>query len=416
MRISSIQIFNSGVQNMLQASSDVTATQQEVSSGKKLVKPSDDPVGATRVLNIQEEMAQRTQYDKNIDSATSSLNQEDSLLGNVWDTLQQIRDETLQAGNTAVLTQADRSKIAQQMQQQVQSILGVMNSRDVNNKYIFSGFKGDTVPFVQQGAASLGVNGSVLYQGDEGQRMLQTDSSTSVAVSDSGQNLFVNIPSATNSFTTSASPINKSTPPATISAGFVYDQTAYNTFYPNDMVIEFQNPSAVAPAQANYNVVQKSDGRVLQSNVLYTSGTPVQINGAQFTISGSPSEGDTFSVNSRNSLDMLTSINQLIDGLVNLPTGSASLQPLIDNSLTNIDSAQNNILQARSDIGARLNSLDNTKAQHADMDLASKQLLSNIQDADLNEAVSRLSFQSTILQAAQQSFAKVSQLSLFDKI
>jgi len=401
---------------MLKASSDVTNTQQQVSSGKKLVNPSDDPVGATRVLNIQEEMGQRAQYDKNIDTATSALNQQDSLLGNVWDTLQQIRDETLQAGNTAVLTQSDRTKIAQQMQQQVQSILGVMNTRDVSNKYVFGGFKGDTVPFVQQGAASLGVNGSVVYQGDEGQRMVQTDSSTFVAASDSGKSLFVDIPSATNCFTTSASGINKAVPPAAISAGFVYNQAAYDAFYPNDITIEFQNPAAVGPAQANYNVIQKSDGRVLQSNVLYTSGTPIQINGAQFTISGTPSEGDTFSVDSKKNMDMLTSINQLIDGLVNLPTGSASLQPLLDNSLTNIDSAQNNILQARSSIGARLNALDNTKAQHADMDLASKKLLSDIQDVVLNEAISRLSFQSTVLQAAQQSFAKISNLTLFDKI
>jgi flagellar hook-associated protein 3 FlgL len=302
------------------------------------------------------------------------------------------------------------------MQQQVQHLLGIMNARDASNQYIFSGFKGDTVPFVQQGAASLGVNGSVLYQGDEGQRQVQTDSSTFVAASDSGKNLFVDIPSATNSFSTSASVINIAVPPATISAGFVYDQTLYDTFYPEDIIIEFQDPNAVGPAQSNYHVIQKSDGRVLQSNVLYTSGTAIQINGAQFTISGSPSEGDTFFVDSKNNLDMLSSINQLFDGLVNLPTGSASLQPLLDNSLTYIDSAQNSILQARADIGGRLNSLDNTKAQHADMDLASKKLLSEIEDVDYNEAISRLSFQSFVLQAAQQSFAKISNLSLFDKI
>ena len=305
MRISSLQIFNSGVQNLLKASSDVSKTQQEISSGKKMVNPSDDPVGMSSVLKINEEMAQRAQYSKNIDTVDSRLNQEDTLLGSVGNSLQRIRELTLQAANTATLSASDRHSIATELQQQMQQMLGVLNTKDSNNEYVFSGFKGSTQPFVQQGAPTLGNNGTVFYQGDEGQRLVQTASNSFVAANDPGKNIFVNIPSASNSFTTSASAINKAVPPATVSAGFVYDQTAYDAFYPQDIKIEFQNPSAVGPAQANYNVIQKSDGRVLQSNVLYTSGTPIQINGAQFTISGTPSEGDTFFVDSKNNLDML---------------------------------------------------------------------------------------------------------------
>lgn len=415
MRISSLQVFHNGLQNMLSASSAVTKTQEQISLGKKLLTPSDDPVGATRALALRDENAQRDQYLKNIDVVESRLKQEDTLLGSVSNVLQRVRELSLQAANTAVVSQSDRIAIAQEMQQRVQEMLGLLNTRDTNNEYIFSGFKGDTQPFQQSAGATLNNNGTVFYRGDEGQRQVQVASSTFVAANDSGYSLFVDVPSATNSFTTRSSEINQSNPPASISAGFVYDQTLYDAFYPEDLIIQFQDPNAVGPAQANYNVIQKSDGRVLQSNVLYTSGTAIQINGAEFSISGTPVEGDAFLVESTDRLDMLTSLNQLIDGLVNLPTGTA-LQAVSDKSITNIDNALENILRVRADVGGRLNTLESTKSQHQDEAVASQKLLSSIEDLDYNEAISRLSFQSFVLEAAQQSYARVSRLSLFDKL
>ena len=410
MRISSLQIYQSGVQNMLDVNSQVALTQQQLSTGKKIQSPADDPVGSTRALQLQMEIDTRAQYQKNGDVVSARLSQEDTQLDSIQNAMQRVRELTLQAANTATLTQQDRADIAKELQQRSSELLGLMNSRDANGEYIFAGFKGNTVPFVQQGSPA-----SALYQGDDGQRLVQVGPSNFVAQNDSGADVFMNVPASAHGFYTSASPINKSSPPATISAGFVYDQTAYDAFYPNDMVLEFQNSNSVVPPGSNFNVIQKSDGRVLQSNVRFTSGQPIQINGAQFTITGTPQEGDTFAVTSKDTKDILTTINQLADGLTNLPNGTA-LQTLIDNSLSNIDNANENISRVRADIGGRLNTLDDVKALHQQMDIEAKKLLSSIQDTDYTEAISRLSFQTTVLQAAQQSFAKVSQLSLFDKL
>lgn len=213
MRISSLQVFHNGLQNMLSASSAVTKTQEQISLGKKLLTPSDDPVGATRALALRDENAQRDQYLKNIDVVESRLKQEDTLLGSVSNVLQRVRELSLQAANTAVVSQSDRIAIAQEMQQRVQEMLGLLNTRDTNNEYIFSGFKGDTQPFQQSAGATLNNNGTVFYRGDEGQRQVQVASSTFVAANDSGYSLFVDVPSATNSFTTRSSEINQSNPP-----------------------------------------------------------------------------------------------------------------------------------------------------------------------------------------------------------
>jgi flagellar hook-associated protein 3 FlgL len=74
------------------------------------------------------------------------------------------------------------------------------------------------------------------------------------------------------------------------------------------------------------------------------------------------------------------------------------------------------MLQARSDIGARLNTADTTRELHGDVDIVSKKVLSELRDLDFAEAVSRLTAQSLVLEAAQRSFAKTAGLSLFSVI
>jgi flagellar hook-associated protein 3 FlgL len=70
----------------------------------------------------------------------------------------------------------------------------------------------------------------------------------------------------------------------------------------------------------------------------------------------------------------------------------------------------------RSEVGARLNVIENTEGLAADIDLVSKEVLSKLSDVDFAEAVSRLSLQSFLLETAQQSYAKIQNLSLFNQI
>ena len=109
----------------------------------------------------------------------------------------------------------------------------------------------------------------------------------------------------------------------------------------------------------------------------------------------------------------------LIEGLRTLddnPEDSASLDELLETTLLNIDFAQTSVSEVRSEIGGRLNTVENIDNLHQDVDLVSQEVLSNLQDVDFAEAVSRLSLQSFLLEAAQQSFTQINRLSLFNSL
>ena len=98
----------------------------------------------------------------------------------------------------------------------------------------------------------------------------------------------------------------------------------------------------------------------------------------------------------------------------NWENGQSTYEALVASSLTNLDNAQESILRGQTEVGGRLNSLDSTRQFLEDSDLYTKQIRSELRDVDYAEAISNLTHQSFVLQAAQQSFARVSQLSLFD--
>ncbi|MFT5794733.1 MAG: flagellar hook-associated protein 3 FlgL, partial [Saprospiraceae bacterium] len=85
-------------------------------------------------------------------------------------------------------------------------------------------------------------------------------------------------------------------------------------------------------------------------------------------------------------------------------------------TLENLDNAQSSIQEARSRIGGRLNTLESTQNMHEDVELLSQEVLSQLQDVDFAEAVSRLSLETFILEASQQSFARIANLSLFNSL
>ena len=94
----------------------------------------------------------------------------------------------------------------------------------------------------------------------------------------------------------------------------------------------------------------------------------------------------------------------------------AEYDALIAETLVNLDNAQESIILKQTELGGRLNAVESTTAFLEDSELYTKEIRSQLQDVDYAEAISNLSFQSFVLQAAQQSFAQVSQLSLFDRL
>lgn len=412
MRISTQQIYSRGLGNMLEVNAKLQKTQEQISSGKRVLNASDDPVAAARILQLNQELELNKQFQSNIDLAQNRLELQDSILSSITDVLQRVRELTTQAGS-GVLNSEDRRALSDELRQRLDQLAGMMNTKDASGEYLFAGFQGKNQPFVK------GPSGQYVYQGDEGQRYIQIDKTVTVATTENGKSLFVEVPSAKTTFHTSANPGNGGTPPATISAGMVVDQEALDAIHPDRLVIQFNDHAEGNPPGPNFSVKLASSGKVLASNVRYESGQPILVAGIQFEIEGQPKVGDSFFADTSNKQGLLTSVEKLIYGVERAgdsPESRKMLASLLDDALVNIANAETSLLEARSRIGARMNLLDSTKNLHADVETASKGVLSQLQDLDYAEAVTRLSMESFILQAAQQTYTRVTGLSLFDQL
>ena len=163
MRISTIQQFNSGVRGISDNYSSVTRTQEQISSGKRLLTPADDPVATVRLLQLNQESNRLEQYSTNMTAANNSLTQEESILNSVNNALQRVREIAIEAGNGS-RNDDDRKALATELEQREQELFNLFNTRNARGEYLFGGFQSSEAPFVKN------PDGTYTYQGDEGQR------------------------------------------------------------------------------------------------------------------------------------------------------------------------------------------------------------------------------------------------------
>ena len=238
MRISSLQVFNIADKNMARVNQEVIETQEKMSTGKRVLTPADDPVAATKIMQITQSLAITAQYQKNIDIAENNLTLEESALSSVNSLLQRTQELALKAGNTATLSVDEYKVLASEVDEQIKEMLNLVNTKNANGDYIFGGYKTAREPF--QGEASTGFR----YIGDEGQQFIKVANNTSVAATDSGKRAFVDVQSNNNTISTYAGPGNTSSPAASINIGRVVNQAEYDEFFPKDMVEHHNNQNA----------------------------------------------------------------------------------------------------------------------------------------------------------------------------
>jgi len=425
IRISSQQIFNGGINRLQGINSNLVDTQQQISTGKKVNKPSDDPVAAARILKLDQELKRVDTYERNANLADNRLKQKESALASAVDIIQRVRELTVQAGSGSLSTN-DRQSISAELKERLGQLANITNSRDASGEYIFSGFQGQTPAFAKDGA------GDWKYQGDEGQRVLEIDDGVTVPISDHGKGIFVDVPKAVSVTDTS----DGVAPPSTGEAsGYISDlevvapKSLRDTFgnrAPSDLRLTINE---VSPG--NYEIENIYDDRptgdpanppptkLNTAPIPFTPGEEVQVAGMNMTFNDvSDNEEYTIGINDKQSV--FGTIENLIDGLDGIakgtPEGNAQYNTLIAESLTNLDNAQEKIILKQTELGGRLNAVESTTAFLEDSGLYTKEIRSQLQDVDYAEAISNLSFQSFVLQAAQQSFAQVSRLSLFDRL
>jgi len=257
MRISSLQIFGIATNSIADANVALAKTQSQLSTGQRVLTPADDPVASTKIVQLNQELARVEQYNNNLNIAENNLLQEEAALESVLNLLQRVRELTVNAGNVGPLTPSDYTALAAELDSRMDELFNLVNTTNVSGDFIFSGYKGKTQTVV--GSAIEGYK----FQGDDGETRVKISNNTTIAMSDSGKDIFQGIPNTLNSIATSGSSANQSDPPVRISVGQVVDQAAYDEFYPEDIVVSFNADNSVSPAGKNYTITERSSGNVI---------------------------------------------------------------------------------------------------------------------------------------------------------
>jgi len=406
MRLSTSTIYDLGVTAINDQQAALVKTQQQISTGRRILAPSDDPIGAAQALDLTQADAANTQYASNRSTAKNSLGLADNALAGVSNALQDVNTLMVEAGN-ASLDDTQRGYIASELQGKLQDLMGLANSTDGTGQYLFSGSQSSVQPYAQ------GVAGTVTYSGDQSVRQVQASPTQTIPVSAAGSDIFDRIKTGNGVFTTSAGATNTGT-------GLI---TNGNVTLPAQLTgHNYSVAFTVAPTGTTYSVIDNTVANpALPTNVAYASGNTIAFDGLQFQISGDPANGDQFTVAPSGNQSLFQTLNNAITLLQTSTAGPPGTgNTVLANGLaaagTGIANALDNVLRVRAQFGASLKQLDTLDSIGQDKSLQYKQTLSTLQDVDYAKAASDMARQQVALQAAQKTFVNTEGLSLFNYI
>lgn len=303
MRISTNTMYQSGISKISNLQSEQVKLQEQISTGRRIATPSEDPVAAARALDISHAQSINDKFADTRQTAQLKLNTLESNLTSITDMLISTQSSLIAAGNGSY-SDLERQFIATDLKGTLEAMIALANTKDASGNYLYAGFKTDTAPFVANASGAS-------YVGDSNAQLLQVDTQRQMAVNVTGDSVF----------------------------------------------------------QAGGN-------------------------------------------------DIFATLSNLVT-ILNIPLTPATQAAFSAGIATGIDSMKtglDNVLNVRASIGSKLHELDSLDNAGADRSLQYSKSLSELQDLDYASALSDLSKNQTIMEAAQKSFVAVTSLSLFDFI
>ena len=394
MRISTVQIFQQGLEAMHKQQGKLSILQNQISTGQRLNKPSDNPSAASRILELEETISLDKQYQINMGAATNRLNFEETSLDQVGNLIFRIQELAIQGSNGS-LDPSDLDALSAEVDERFQELLSLANARDENGDFLFAGYRNDVQPF---STVQVGNSLSVVYNGDQGQRSLQISESRQITVDNPGSEVFLQLPNPTS---LNQTVLASNTGTGLMSLANVFDPA---TFVPGNYEIRFTAPGT-------YDVYDVTNAVNVVTGAAYTSAANIDFNGIRTSISGTPATGDVFSVSSpQNIFETVQNLKVSLTGSLSSSQRAANM----DRVLADLDSTLEHILVVRTSIGGRLNAIDSQHDSNEANIVATQRSLSSLRDTDLAEAISQLTLEQTTLEAAQAAFARISRSSLFN--
>jgi flagellar hook-associated protein 3 FlgL len=415
---------------------------QQLSSGKKLTQPSDDPGQIAQDLNLHATIDATTQQSTNVQNAVSELTTTDSALSSLTSVLQSARQLAIQ-GSSDTLTAQQRTALGSQIDQLLQQAIAVGNTA-YGGRYVFAGSAKTINPPVQQQGNPVS---SVQFQGNEQSQGQLVYNGQSFALSTTFQAAF-NYQSADGSpdvFQTlitlrntlvNGTAVDQSAAAINQAGAVVYGPQG-SPSSPAPTTIGTPNAFAVTPvpdSTGNYSItingsvngVQGVSTITMPAGTAIDDGTPASLVGRINAVSATT--GVTASFNAKTQKIVLSGSGSFYVSDASSPgatnTGNLTkvlnLSPQADfvqnvsTQLGDVDNALNGVLNARSVVGARIQALGTIQSQLQTDLTDNKNSESGIEDVDVALAVTQLSQTQTALQAAYSTTTKLESKTLFD--
>ncbi|MES2877266.1 MAG: flagellar hook-associated protein FlgL [Pseudomonadota bacterium] len=408
-RLGTSNTYDNAVRNITSRQSALSGLQENLTSGKRVVRASDDPTGAAQAERALTRISRIATDQRALESQRNSIAMAESTLGSVTDALQSFRELVIGAGNGAH-TAASRQSIAIQLSGLRDQIVAAANSNDTNGQPLFSALGSALTPFVgpQSTAPDYQFNGMpgqaasseiaipFALDGDSA-FMLQTgrDGSYNVNTSPASTALKTGSVGVTNTALVSGSAY-------TITIGTVDTTTVPGTTTVTYGITE--NPNVTGPfagLTASYPSTQSA-------NIAVTA-----MPGLSLSLTGSPVAGDTVTVKPNPSLfSVLDNAIRDIGGAVN----DAAASQAINQALGNIDIGMGRVSAARGLAGDLLNRADRISTNQDARSIQMEADRSRAEDLDMVKGLSDFQNQQTGYQVALQSYAQIQKLSLFNYI
>ncbi|MES2963555.1 MAG: flagellar hook-associated protein FlgL [Bdellovibrionota bacterium] len=342
---------------------DMAELQNQAATQKKLTKPSDDPLAATRVLQTRTEIEAGKQFLKSVGQAKNFLEYSDQSLGELAEVFMRAKELAISQSNDASASESTRQVAATEVEQLFAQSVQVGN-RKQGDRFLFGGFRTTRPPF--------DANGN--YKGDSGEMKITINKEAQVAMNMPGDRIFLGKSVQTPSGTTPPTPGENRDPK-------VDPQPTHG------------NDPAVRPAKIRAPASRFSTPNEAAAEMKSADGEEPN------------NLGESWKTKGTNVFKVLSDLEIAL---------RANDKQSVQESLDHIDEALAQVVIARSTLGARAQTLTSAMESLQKGQVDAKTLQSNLEDADTFELVSDINKTESTLKASLQTSGKLIQPSLLD--
>lgn len=401
-RIASFHSYQAVQNDLRRQEVKVQHNQEQLASGKKLLKPSDDPLATHYLQNIGQQEEQLRQYMDAIVLVRNRLEHNEVLITNSEEQVDNAKRTIMEMINGSH-SEEDRLAKGRELREIFTNLLSTANSQDELGNYIFAGTKSEIQPFFRDSQYN------VSYAGDDYNRSMKISSQVEIPLNDPGSKVFMQVDN----------PFGDYVPSYNLKEGSeLLLQTATNldSYKVSDNLPAEDKPeykvTFVDMGDGSFGYQLEEDGSVVQTEVLDLK-EGIQYDGLHIRLKGQITAGDTITLKAQENVSVFDALKRAID-LETASVSDASATAELHRITEELDQGFVHLTKVHTDVGSRLSTLDIQEDQHEDFKIALAKSRSSFEDLDYSQAVIEFNENSLALEASQKAFGKVKDLTLFN--